>query len=104
MYRVDGLRTSGAGHNLADPVGCVEVPQWILRGEALVVVGVSVEDQVGALRIEDIPEWLAHIGSTIRGTEQGMVPVAQGAPCRVVGGIGLKPLPLRGGCATSSHL
>src|SRR5829696_2845629 len=93
----------GADHELAYSSAPVRGPVRALPGEALVVVGMSTEDHVGVVAVEDIPErpYLGRSGP--RRGEQGMVEVGQGALGRVVVEGLREPVALRREFAAATH-
>src|SRR4051812_48145055 len=73
-------------------------------GEAFVVVGVTVQDQVGARLSQDLPQWrdtwlLAGVGASRGGVSeartQGVVPHGRDAPARMGGQVSAQPSLLR---------
>src|SRR5215210_1092019 len=104
-YDPPQLGSAGAHNELADPLGRVRLPARVLRGEAFVVVVMTVQHHVRTRLVESIPEG-GHRGMVAMnaGTEAWMVPVGKRACVRVGGKIFPKPLLLRGsGGAASRH-
>jgi len=88
---------AGADHELADAVDGIMVAEWVLRGEALVVVIVAVEHQVGTGGVERVPERTDGPGlAFVAGGEPWVVPEGEGAAGRVGSQVG--PEPGRLGC------
>jgi hypothetical protein len=71
-------------------------------GEALVAVGVPMEDHVGVMVVKDVPEGL-HFGAivAITGSIEWVVEVGQRAPPSVFGEVSPQPAPLGGAPLTS---
>jgi len=88
---------AGADDEFADAAGGVGEALGILRSKALVVVIVTVENDVGMGRVETIPERLDFKIVAVRaaGTEERLVPVGESAGGGMRGEIGTKPFFLR---------
>src|SRR5215208_3421921 len=65
--------------------------------EALVAVGVPIEDHLGVMVVKDVPEGL-HLGAIVvaTGSVKRVVEVGKSAPRSVVGEVSSQPLPLGG--------
>src|SRR5918998_5923381 len=74
-------------------------------GEALVAVGVPIDDHLGVLVVEDVPEGL-HLGAIVAstGSIERVVEVGQRAPRSVVGEVSAESAPLGGAPVTPTNL
>ena len=84
-----------ADDELANAVGAVGVSVRILRREALVVVRMAVEDDIGTGGVEVLPERTGDVRGAGCRREERVVPVGERAGRRVGGEIGLQPLLLQ---------
>src|SRR5215216_923422 len=86
---------TGPGDEGAHAVLRVRVVVWVYAGQALVAMVVAVEDHLGAVFVEDLPEGL-HSGLESEGAAsvERMVEVSQGAPSRMLSKVVAKPLGL----------
>jgi hypothetical protein len=74
-------------------------------GEALVAVGVPIEDDIGVMVVKDVPEGL-HLGAIVAttGSIEGVVEVGQRAPPSVAVEVSVQPAPLGGFPVTPTDL
>src|SRR5215208_7642187 len=74
-------------------------------GEALVAVGVPIEDHLGVMVVKDVPEGL-HLGAIVSatGSIERVVEVGQRAPRLVLGEVFSQPAPLGGLIVTPTYL
>src|SRR5262245_7676232 len=89
--------TAGAGNNLSNAVVLVERSGGCLRGEALVIVFVSVNDKVSAGRVECVPKRLDILSAAVNmaRTEERVVPDRNGTHVTVRRQVRSKPRHLR---------
>ena len=82
----------------------IRVVVGVYAGQALVAMVVAVEDHLGAVFVEDLPEGL-HSGleSKDAGGVERMVHVSQSAPSRMLSKVVAKPLGL-GRLASAAHI
>src|ERR671910_2406479 len=74
-------------------------------GEALVAVGIPIEDHLGVMVVKDVPEGL-HLGAIVSatGSIERVVEIGQSAPRSVVGEVPPQPVPLGGFPVTPTDL
>jgi hypothetical protein len=101
-HGVFGWRSPRTDHKLAY-TATVSGPIRKLGSEALVIVGVPAEDQVGIVVVEDVPERPHLCLGCPGGNEQRVVEVGHSAPGRVVGEGLLEPDALRRVFAAAAH-
>src|SRR5215208_1721423 len=95
---------TGPGDERADAVLRVRIVVGVYASQALVAMVVAVEDHLGTVFVEDLPEGL-HSGleSAGAGSVERMVHVSQGAPSRMLSKVVAKPLGL-GRLASEAHI
>src|ERR671921_2467713 len=95
---------TGPGDEGADAMLGVWAVVGVYAGQALVAMVVAVEDHLGTVFVEDLPERL-HSGleSAGAGGVERMVEVSQGAPSRMASKVFAKPLGL-GRVACAAHI
>src|SRR5919112_4714208 len=95
---------TGPGDEGADAVLGVRVVVWVYAGQALVAMVVAVEDHLGTVFVEDLPEGL-HSGLQSKGAAsvERMMHVSQSAPSRMLSKVVAKPLGL-GRLACAAHI
>ena len=91
------ILASGANHEFADSAGSIRGATGILGPEALVIVVVTIHDDIGVRFIKRLPErlhgWI--VAMRVAGTEERLVPLGQRARRWVGGKIGAQPFLLR---------
>src|SRR5215204_2638785 len=90
-------RTASANYELADAPCRRTFTTRGYAGEALVAVGMPIEDHVGVMVVKDVPEGL-HLGAIVAatGSIERVVEVGQRAPRSVLGEVSPQPVPLGG--------
>jgi hypothetical protein len=98
-------RTARPHYELADALCRRTFTTGGYAGEALVAVGVPIEDHLGVMVVKDVPEG-PHFGAIVAptGSKERVVEVGQRTPRSVVGEVFSQPAPLGGGPVTPTDL
>src|SRR5687767_11495680 len=98
-------RTARPHYELADPPSRRTCATRGYAREALVAVGVPIEDHVGVMVVKDVPEGL-YLGAIVAsaGSIERVVEVGQRAPRSVAGEVCAEPAPLGGAPVTPTDL